>query len=161
MNEGVLARIATETERTPPATPMSRLVLEIVLGAAYAPDVFAHVELLQGWLAVERGEAALDYASFDALPGTAISLDGSSATRILPPIPCKRAGPKQVSGALRSERRGSPEGRPKRPNINTRSSATRSDVTALPPRIMDGLPGDPSVLRGASAAVYSENSIGA
>ena len=44
---------------------MSRLLLEIVLGAGSAPEVFKHVELIQGWAAVERGEATLDPASFN------------------------------------------------------------------------------------------------
>ena len=64
-DEEVLARIAADTEWRPPPIPMSRLLLEIVLGAGSAPEVFAHVELMQGWAAVERGKAALDPISFD------------------------------------------------------------------------------------------------
>lgn len=60
-----LARIDADTDWRPPPTPLSRLVLEIVLGAGSRPDVFAHVELLQEWAAIERGAAALDRDAFD------------------------------------------------------------------------------------------------
>jgi hypothetical protein len=61
----VLARLEMNPSLRIPGTPMSRLVLEIVLGAASSPDVFAQVDILQGWVAVRRGPAPLDWNTFD------------------------------------------------------------------------------------------------
>jgi predicted O-methyltransferase YrrM len=46
--------------------PLSRLVIELVLTAAYAQDVVAEVtEVRRGWLVVRRGNAELDPSRFD------------------------------------------------------------------------------------------------
>lgn len=43
-----------------PPVPLSHLVLELVVAAAYAPEVIADVRLRSGWCEVRRGPAALD-----------------------------------------------------------------------------------------------------
>lgn len=50
-----------------PATvdPMSRLVLELVLTAAFAEDIVADVVVRRSWVVVRRGDAPLDPDSFD------------------------------------------------------------------------------------------------
>ena len=60
----LLAKLAASPDLRAPDPPMSRLVLEIVLGAASSPDVFSCVEVAQGWVAVQRGGAALDRSRF-------------------------------------------------------------------------------------------------
>ena len=46
--------------------PLSRLVLELVLTAAYAPSIVAEVlSLRRGWVVVRRGDASLDPDDFD------------------------------------------------------------------------------------------------
>lgn len=46
--------------------PLSRLVLELVLTAAYAEEIVAEVtSARRGWLVVRRGDAPLDPATFD------------------------------------------------------------------------------------------------
>ncbi len=50
----------------PTGAPMSRFVLQLVLTAAYAEDVVAEItNLRHGWVAVKRGDAALDPETFD------------------------------------------------------------------------------------------------
>ena len=53
-------------DSAPRHDPLSRLVLQLVLTAAYAEDVVAEVtSVRRGWLVVRRGKANLDPAEFD------------------------------------------------------------------------------------------------
>lgn len=61
----LLAELAANPNLRMPPVPMSRLVLEIVLGAASSSEIFARVEILQSWVAIQRGPARLDRATFD------------------------------------------------------------------------------------------------
>jgi len=62
-DEALLAQLPPD----PPSVdiPLSRLVLQLVLVNAYAPDVVARVETFPGWVVVERGPADLDAEGFD------------------------------------------------------------------------------------------------
>lgn len=46
-------------------TPLSVLLLELVLGSAYAPDVIAEIVITNGWAHVVRGDRDLDPDAFD------------------------------------------------------------------------------------------------
>jgi predicted O-methyltransferase YrrM len=46
-------------------TPLSVLLLELVLASAYAPDVFAEIVIANGWAHVVRGDRDLDADAFD------------------------------------------------------------------------------------------------
>jgi len=57
-------RRMVEQHRTEPATPMSRLVVELVLARAVSGDVAQDIEIRDHWAAVRRGPAALDQDTF-------------------------------------------------------------------------------------------------
>jgi len=64
--EELTRRLASGDVSTTPTNPLSRLVLELVLTAAYAEGVVAEVtNLRKGWLVVRRGRATLDPDEFD------------------------------------------------------------------------------------------------
>jgi predicted O-methyltransferase YrrM len=46
-------------------TPLSVLLFEMTLAAAYAPSVFAEIVIADGWAYVVRGPGALDHTVFD------------------------------------------------------------------------------------------------
>jgi hypothetical protein len=60
---------ARETQALPPlpaTDSLARLVLELVLTAAYAKEIVAEVMTVRaGWLVVRRGDATLEPATFD------------------------------------------------------------------------------------------------
>lgn len=59
------AAVARAIGDTQPSVPLSRLVLELVLTTAFAPDIISGiVDLRPGWIVVERGDRPLD-GSFD------------------------------------------------------------------------------------------------
>lgn len=61
-----LARRLEAGDAAPAAVdPMSRLVLELVLTAAFAEDVVADVVVRRSWVVVRRGDARLDPDDFD------------------------------------------------------------------------------------------------
>jgi hypothetical protein len=45
--------------------PLSIMLFELVLAAAYAPETFSEVFVTDGWAYVTRGPGAIDAASFD------------------------------------------------------------------------------------------------
>jgi predicted O-methyltransferase YrrM len=64
--EALTRRLASGDVSTTPTNPLSRLVLELVLTAAYAEGIVAEVaSLRKGWLVVRRGDAPLDPDEFD------------------------------------------------------------------------------------------------
>jgi predicted O-methyltransferase YrrM len=46
------------------AMPLSRLILESVIVAGYAPEVIADVRIRQGWVEIERGQGQLSASEF-------------------------------------------------------------------------------------------------
>jgi predicted O-methyltransferase YrrM len=61
-----LTRRLEAGDSAPTQDPLSRLVLQLVLTAAYAEDVVAEVtSVRRGWLVVRRGKAKLDPDEFD------------------------------------------------------------------------------------------------
>ena len=48
-----------------PTTPLSVMLFEIVLAAAYAPDLFTEIVVTNDWASVERGPGAIDPETFD------------------------------------------------------------------------------------------------
>jgi predicted O-methyltransferase YrrM len=59
-------RMAEEERSAPRMPPLSRLVLELVLTAAYAEEIVAEVtSVRKGWLVLRRGPATLDPDGFD------------------------------------------------------------------------------------------------
>ena len=57
------ARMVAE-DRVEPETPMSRLVVELVIARAIDGDVVAELEIGPDWAAVRRGPAPLDARTF-------------------------------------------------------------------------------------------------
>ena len=66
MREKFAQRFAARSGLPQYDDPLSRLVLELVLTAAYAGNIVAEVlSVRRGWLVVRRGDAALDPDTFD------------------------------------------------------------------------------------------------
>jgi predicted O-methyltransferase YrrM len=64
--EALGRRLEAGDQAAPKEDPLSRLVLELVLTAAYAEDIISEITGLQrGWLIARRGDATLDPNTFD------------------------------------------------------------------------------------------------
>jgi predicted O-methyltransferase YrrM len=64
-NEALLRRLGG-TELPQPASPLSVLIVELVLTAGYAEEIVAEVSTVRrGWIAIRRGPAALNPETFD------------------------------------------------------------------------------------------------
>jgi predicted O-methyltransferase YrrM len=75
----LVGRLESGEVTAPSDDPLSRLVLELVLTAAYDERIVAEVmNVRQGWLVVQRGDAALDPGTFDIA-----SCYGSLGTQLL------------------------------------------------------------------------------